>query len=87
MYNYGSCIIFQNDYVTNDGWKKGRIPQTDLTWRTWKTLDNGSFIREKSGWDIENNGIMNFLDNVFDLQNYFERKNIPRENNLEIVCE
>ena len=27
----------RNDYVTNDGWKKGRIPQTDLTWRTWKT--------------------------------------------------
>ena len=73
----GWSSMHRNDYVTNDGWKKGRIPQTDLTWRTWKTLDNVSFIREKSGWDIENNGIMNFLDNVFDLQNYFERKNIP----------
>ena len=67
----------RNDYVTNDGWKKGRIPGTELTWRTWKTLDNVSFIKGNSGWDIENNAIMSFLDNVFDLQNYFERKRIP----------
>ena len=67
----------RNDYITNDGWKKGRIPGTDLTWRTWKTLDNVSFIRGNKGWDIENNLVMNFLDDVFDLQNYFERKHIP----------
>ena len=67
----------RNDYITNDGWKKGRIPGTDLTWRTWKTLDNVSFIRGNKGWDIENNLVMNFLDDVFDLQNYFERKRIP----------
>ena len=62
---------------TNDGWKKGRMPGTDLTWRTWKTLDNVSFIKSNIGWDIENNAVMTFLDNVFDLQNYFERKKIP----------
>ena len=67
----------RNDYITDDGWKKGRVPGTDLTWRTWKTLDNVSFIRNHKGWDIENNLTMNFLDNVFDLQNYFERKSIP----------
>jgi len=67
----------RNDYVTDDGWKKGRIPGTDLTWRTWKTLDNVSFIKSNKGWDIENTLSMNFLDNVFDLQNYFERKRIP----------
>ena len=67
----------RNDYVTDDGHKKGRMPQTDLTWRTWKTLDNVSFIRSKQGYDIEANLIMSFLDNVFDLQNYFERKKIP----------
>ena len=67
----------RNDYVTDDGWKKGRIPGTELTWRTWKTLDNVSFIRNHKGWDIENNLTMNFLDNVFNLQNYFERKRIP----------
>ena len=53
------------------------MPQTDLTWRTWKTLDNVSFIRSKQGFDIENNLTMSFLDNVFDLQNYFERRRIP----------
>ena len=67
----------RNDYVTNDGWKKGRIPGTELTWRTWKTVDNVRFIEGKPGWDIENNAIMSFLDNVFDLQNYFERNKIP----------
>ena len=67
----------RHDYVTDDGHKKGRMPQTDLTWRTWKTLDNVSFIRSKQGDDIDANLIMSFLDNVFDLQNYFERKKIP----------
>jgi hypothetical protein len=73
----GWSSAVRNDYITDDGWKKGRIPGTDLTWRTWKTLDNVSFIRSRKGWDIENNLTMNFLDNVFDLQNYFERKQIP----------
>ena len=73
----GWSSMHRNYYVTNDGWKKGRIPQTDLTWRTWKTLDNVNFIRGKQGWDIENHATMNFLDNVFDLQNYFNWKKIP----------
>jgi len=67
----------RNDYITDDGWKKDRVPGTELTWRTWKTLDNVSFIRKHKGWDIENNFTMNYLDNVFDLQNYFERNRIP----------
>ena len=73
----GWSSAVRNDYITNDGWKKGRIPGTELTWRTWKTLDNVSFIRKHKGWDIENNLTLNFLDNVFDLQNYFERNSIP----------
>ena len=73
----GWSSSYRNDYITNDGWKKGRMPGTDLTWRTWKTLDNVSFIKSNIGWDIENNAVMTFLDNVFDLQNYFERKKIP----------
>jgi len=73
----GWSSAIRNDYITDDGWKKGRVPGTDLTWRTWKTLDNVSFIRKNKGWDIENNLSMNFLDNVFNLQNYFERKRIP----------
>ena len=73
----GWSSAVRNDYITDDGWKKGRIPGTELTWRTWKTLDNVSFIRSHKGWDLENNLTMNFLDNVFDLQNYFERKQIP----------
>ena len=73
----GWSSAVRNDYITDDGWKKGRIPGTELTWRTWQTLDNVSFIRSHKGWDLENNLTMNFLDNVFDLQNYFERKQIP----------
>tara|TARA_E500000178_G_scaffold317232_1_gene337641 strand:+ start:3535 stop:4200 length:666 start_codon:yes stop_codon:yes gene_type:complete len=67
----------RNDYVTNDGWKAGRIEGTDLTWRTWKTLDNVTFIDSQRGWDIENNATITFLDHVFDLQNYFLRRDIP----------
>lgn len=67
----------RHDYVTDDGWKAGRIPGTELTWRTWKTLDNLSFISKQKGWDVENNADMNFLNNVYNLQNYFEMQNIP----------
>ena len=67
----------RNDYVTNDGWKAGRIEGTELTWRTWKTLDNIPFIQKQRGWDVEAHATMNFLDHVFDLQNYFTNKNIP----------
>jgi len=67
----------RNDYVTNDGWKAGRIEGTDLTWRTWKTLDNVTFVDKQRGWDIENNATISFLDHVFDLQNYFYRRQIP----------
>ena len=67
----------RNDYVTNDGWKSGRIEGTELTWRTWKTLDNISFIQKQRGWDIEAHATMNFLDHIFDLQNYFTNKKIP----------
>ena len=67
----------RNDYVTNDGWKAGRIEGTELTWRTWKTLDNIPFIQKQRGWDVEAHATMNFLDHVFDLQNYFTNKKIP----------
>ena len=67
----------RNDYVTNDGWKAGRIEGTELTWRTWKTLDNIPFIRKQRGWDVEAHATMNFLDHIFDLQNYFTNKKIP----------
>ena len=67
----------RNDYVTNDGWKAGRIEGTKLTWRTWKTLDNIPFIQKQRGWDVEAHATMSFLDHVFDLQNYFINKKIP----------
>ena len=67
----------RNDYVTSDGWKAGRIEGTELTWRTWKTLDNIPFIQKQRGWDVEAHATMSFLDHVFDLQNYFTNKKIP----------
>ena len=30
----GWSSAVRNDYITDDGWKKGRIPGTNLTWRT-----------------------------------------------------
>ena len=73
----GWSSYFRNDYVTDDGWKKGRIAGTDTTWRTWKTLDNTNFVRGNQGWDIENDAIVKFLDHVYNLQNYFRMKKIP----------
>ena len=73
----GWSSMMRNDYVTNDGWKKGRIPNTELTWRTWKVIDNLEWINKQQGWDIESTLAMKFLDNVLDLQNYFKVKNIP----------
>jgi hypothetical protein len=74
----GWSSAYRNDYVTNDPRKKDRLDGTDLTWRTWNTLDNVGFLRKKlPKLCHENDAIMSFLDNVFDLQNYFERKKIP----------
>ena len=73
----GWSSTFRNDYVTNDGWKKGRIPGMGLTWRTWKVADEFRFVNSNLGWDIDNTGIMRYIDHVFDLQNYFKLKKIP----------
>ena len=73
----GWSSTFRNDYVTHDGWKKGRIPGMDLTWRTWKVADQLRFVNSNVGWDIDNTGIMRYIDHVFDLQNYFKLKKIP----------
>jgi len=73
----GWSSTHRHDYLTNDGWKKGRIPNMESTWRTWKTADNLKFISQQPGWDIEQQGEMRFLDHVFDLQNYLQVKKIP----------
>jgi len=73
----GWSSMMRNDYVTDDGWKKGRIPNMDLTWRTWKLMDNIKFVNEQKGWDIESNLQMQYIEAVLNLQNYFKLNNIP----------
>lgn len=73
----GWSSSLRNDYVTNDGWKKGRIPNTETTWRTWKVSDQLRFVNANPGWDIEVNASMRFVDHVMDLQSYFKLNNIP----------
>ena len=73
----GWSSMMRNDYLTNDSWKKGRIPNMDLTWRTWKIADNINFIESQKGWDIEQNLAMQFLDSVINMQNYFVANKIP----------
>ena len=68
---------FRNDYVTNKEKKKGRIPNMELTWRTWKVADQLRFVNSNLGWDIDDTATMNFLDHVFDLQTYFKLNKIP----------
>ena len=73
----GFSSTHRMDYVTNDGWKKGRISGTELTWRTWKIGEQLRFIDAQPGWDIEQTGTMRWLNHVLDLQNYFENHDIP----------
>ena len=65
------------DYVTNDGWKKGRIPGTDLTWRTWKVSENFRFVNSQPGWDVDANETMRWINTVLDLQHFFSYHNVP----------
>jgi len=67
----------RHDYITNDGWKKGRIPGMESTWRTWKSVDNLRFINSQRGWDIDQQGEARYLDHVVDLQNFFKVNKIP----------
>ena len=73
----GWSSTHRHDYMTNDGWKKGRIPNMESTWRTWKTADNLRFVTGQPGWDIDQQGEMRFLDHVLDLQNFFELNRVP----------
>ena len=73
----GWSSTHRHDYMTNDGWKMGRIPNMESTWRTWKTADNLRFITGQPGWDIDQQGEMRFVDHVLDLQNFFELNRIP----------
>ena len=73
----GLSSTHRHDYLTNDGWKKGRIPNMESTWRTWKTGDALRFINDRHGWDVDQQGEMRFLDHVLDLQNFFSLKNVP----------
>ena len=73
----GWSSTHRHDYLTNDGWKKGRIPNMESTWRTWKTGDNLKFISSQQGWDVNQQGQMRFLDHVLDLQNFFKLHQIP----------
>jgi len=73
----GWTSSYRMDYVTNDEWKKGRIPNMDLTWRTWKISENLKFINSCPGWDIEQTAVMRSLNHVLDLQNFFILHRIP----------
>ena len=73
----GWTSSYRMDYVTNDEWKKGRIPNMDLTWRTWKISENLKFIKSCPGWYIEQTACMKLLNHVLDLQNFFVLNKIP----------
>jgi len=73
----GFSSSHRHDYLTNDGWKKGRIANMESTWRTWKTGDNLKFITAQKGWDLDQQAEMRYLDHVLDLQNFFRLHGIP----------
>ncbi len=73
----GWSSTHRHDYLTNDGWKKGRFTGLESTWRSWKTADNLKFIDRQLGWDIDQQGEMRYIDHVIDLQNFFKLHRIP----------
>jgi len=73
----GWSSTHRHDYLTDDGWKKGRFPGLASTWRSWKTADNLRFINQQLGWDVDQQGEMRYIDHVLDLQNYFKLNQIP----------
>lgn len=73
----GWSSTHRHDYLTNDGWKKGRIPNMESTWRSWKTSDNLKWIDRQMGWDVDQQGAVRFIEHVVDLQNFFVLNKIP----------
>ena len=59
----------RRDYPTNDDYKK--IDGYSTTWRTWSTHEQIKFISSLEGFDIERDHSLMQLNDIIDLQNYF----------------
>lgn len=66
---------FRRDYPSNDGWKP--IKGYNTTWRTWSTMSNLPWCKEKKAWDFDQEHSLFMLNSILDLQYYFKANNIP----------
>jgi len=78
----GSSSGIRVDYPTNDGYKKDKFPSIDTTWRTYspnKDLPCQSFWKYlmRTGADLDQMIQIESLDNILNLQYYFEYKKYP----------
>jgi hypothetical protein len=73
----GWSSAFRQDYIASHDPKPIRHAGTELKWQTWKTIQKLDFIRSLGNLDIEDTACVNYLDNIIDLQNYFQLRKIP----------
>ena len=70
------------DYPTKDGYKKHKFPSIDTTWRTYspnKDTDCQNFWKYLMRWglDIDQMCQIESIENILNLQYYFEQKKYP----------
>lgn len=78
----GSSSGTRVDYPTNDGYKKHKFPSLKTTWRTYspnKDPECQNFWKYlmRTGADTDQMQQVESLDNILNLQNYFEQKRYP----------
>jgi len=78
----GSSSGSRFDYPTNDGFKKHKFPSQTTTWKTFspnKDSDCRNFFKYlmSTGADVDEMMQIETVNNLLDLQNYFEIKKYP----------
>ena len=78
----GSSSGTRVDYPTNDGYKKHKFPSISTTWRTYspnKDPECQSFWKYlmRTGADLDQMIQIETLDNILNLQYYFQQKKFP----------
>ena len=78
----GSSSGTRIDYPTNDGYKKHKFPSMATTWKTYspnKDSECKTFWKYlmKTGADVDQMTQVESLDNILNLQYYFEHKKYP----------
>ena len=74
----GWSSALRNDYISSDMWKVDKISGQNISWRSYNFCNlPEKFIRKIKNLDVEKTSSMKWIDNIIDLQNFFQLKKIP----------